>query len=181
VQVELLMNDRNLDLIDDRLDLAVRFGELPDSSQVAFALGAVRPVFCASPRYLARVGIPAHPQDLEHHVCTRFTGFARLREWTFHKGEEVLKVPVAGAFRCNLEQNLLDACVDGFGIGRFLSYVVAPMVASRRLKLVLEDYAPPPWPVNLLAPRTQLLPARTRLMLEWLRKKLSRRLAACRI
>jgi DNA-binding transcriptional LysR family regulator len=178
VTVEFLMSDRNIDLVEEGMDLGVRFGQLPDSSLVAFRIGEVRPVVCASPRYLARAGTPVHPHELARHSCLRFTGFSRYREWTFHKDGEVIRMPIPATLRCNHGQNLIEACIEGIGIGRFLSYQVAPLIASRRLKLLFEDYAAPPWPVNIVVPSAQLLPARTRLLLEWLRKKLPPRLKA---
>jgi DNA-binding transcriptional LysR family regulator len=181
VRVELLMSDRYVDLVEEGMDVGMRIGQLPDSSLVALPVGEVRPVVCASPRYLARAGTPAHPRDLSQHACLRFTGFSRFREWTFHKDGEVIKIQIPDRLRCNFGENLIEACVDGVGIGRFLSYQVAAPVASRRLKLLLEDYAPPPWPVNVVVPSVQLLPARTQLIVEWLRKRLPARLTAVRL
>jgi DNA-binding transcriptional LysR family regulator len=169
VTVEFLMSDPYVDLVEQGMDLGVRIGQLPDSSLVAFPVGEVRLVLCASPRYLAKAGTPAHPRDLARHTCVRFTGFSRFREWTFHKNGELIKVSIAGSLRCNFGENLIEA------------YQVWAFVAARRLRLLLDDYAPPVWPVNVLVPSAQLLPARTRLMVEWLRRRLPPRIAAVRI
>jgi DNA-binding transcriptional LysR family regulator len=181
VTVEFFLVDRTVDLVEEELHLGVRIGHLPSSSLVASPVGEVRLVLCASPRYLARAKTPTHPRDLAQHDCLRFTGFSRVPEWSFNVSGEVLKMSVSGQFYSNQVASLIDACVDGLGIGRFMSYQVAALVATRRLRLVLDEYAPPPLPVNVLTPGVELLPARTRLMLEWLRKKLPPRLVACRL
>ena len=181
VTVEFLLLDRVVDLVEEEVHLGVRIGHLPASSLVALPVGEVRLVLCASPRYLARTKTPTHPRDLAQHNCLRFTGFSRVPEWGFNVGGEALKVSVSGQFYSNQVASVIDACVDGFGIGRFMSYQVAELVATKRLKLVLDEYAPPPLPVNVLTPSARLLPIRTRVVLDWLRKRLPPRLAACRI
>ena len=85
-------------------------------------------------------------------LCLRFTGFSRVPEWSFNVSGEVLKVSVSGRFYSNQVASVIDACVDGVGIGRFMSYQVAALVATRRLRLVLDEYAPPPLPVNVFRP-----------------------------
>jgi len=181
VAVEFLLVDRNVDLVEEELHLGVRIGHLPASSLVASPVGDVRLVLCASPRYLAQAKTPTHPREVAQHNCLRFTGQSRVPEWSFHVGGEVLKVSVSGQFYSNQVASVIDACVDGVGIGRFMSYQVAALVATKRLRVLLDEYMPPPLPVNILTPGVELLPARTRLMLEWLRKKLPPRLVACRI
>jgi DNA-binding transcriptional LysR family regulator len=181
VTVDFLLVDRSVDLLEEELHLGVRIGHLPASSLVASRVGEVRLVLCASPRYLARANTPTHPRDLAEHSCLRFTGFSRVPEWSFNVSGEVLKMSVSGRFYGNHVASLIDACVDGVGIGRFMSYQVAALIAAKRLRLVLDEFAPSPLPVNVLTPSVQLLPTRTRAMLEWLRKKLPPRLVACRI
>lgn len=182
VSVDLLLLDRTADLVEERLDVGVRIDRLADSSLVAHAVGEVRLVLCASPEYLARSGNPAHPRDLRHHACLRFSGFTRpTMEWSFMVGREELKVPVSGPLSVNQNAALIDACAGGMGIARFLSYQVAPLVASGRLQPVLSEFWEPPRPVSVVVPSARLLPARTRRMVEWLRAELPPRLAACRI
>lgn len=183
VSVDLVMTDRNIDLVEERLDVGVRIGHLADSSLVAHAVGEVRLVLCASPEYLARSGTPAHPRELQQHACLRFSGFRRPVAWNFTVDGEELKVPVSGPLLVNQTAGLLDACADGMGIARLLSYQVASLVASGRLQLLLPDFllSEPPRPVSVVVPSARLLPARTRRLVDWLRAGLPSRLAACRI
>jgi DNA-binding transcriptional LysR family regulator len=177
VSVDLLLVDRVVNLLEEGLDVGVRIAELPDSSLVALPVGEVRRVVCASPRYLARAGTPKTPQALREHACLRFAGLGATHEWTFREAGRKLVVPVRGPLAGNQADALVEACADGLGVGMFLSYQVARLVAARRLKLLLADYWPLPVPVSVVYPHAKLLPARTRLFVDWLRERLPGRIA----
>jgi DNA-binding transcriptional LysR family regulator len=175
--VDFLLVDRVVNLLEEGLDLGVRIGALADSALVAVPLGEVRRVVCASPAYLARAGTPHAPRDLRAHSCLRFAGLGPTHEWTFFEAGRRLAVPVAGPLSGNQAEPLLDACADGLGVGMFLSYQVAPLVAAGRLTLLLADWCPQPVPVSVVYPHAKLLPARTRLFVDWLRARLPARIA----
>jgi DNA-binding transcriptional LysR family regulator len=177
VSVDLLFVDRVVNLLEEGLDAGVRIADLPDSSLVAIPVGEVGRVVCASPKYLARAGTPKTPQELRAHACIRFAGLGATHEWTFQEGGRKLTVPVRGPLAGNQADALVEACAGGLGIGMFLSYQAAPLVAAGRLKLLLADYWPPPVPVSVVYPHAKLLPARTRLFVDWLRERLPRRIA----
>ncbi|HKC45610.1 MAG TPA: LysR family transcriptional regulator [Burkholderiales bacterium] len=177
VSIDLLFVDRVVNLLEEGLDAGVRIADLPDSSLVAIPVGEVRRVVCASPKYLARAGTPKTPQELRTHACIRFGGLGAPHEWTFQEPGRKLAVPVRGPLAGNQADALVEACADGLGIGMFLSYQVAPLVAAGRLKLLLADYWPPPVPVSVVYPHAKLLPARTRLFVDWLRERLPQRIA----
>jgi DNA-binding transcriptional LysR family regulator len=177
VSVDLLFVDRVVNLLEEGVDAGVRIADLPDSSLVAIHVGEVRRVVCASPKYLARAGTPDTPQELGSHACLRFAGLGATHEWTFSAGGRRLAVPVRGPLAANHADALLETCADGLGVGMFLSYQVAPLVAAGRLKLVLGDYWPPPVPVSVVYPHAKLLPTRTRLFVDWLRERLPARIA----
>jgi DNA-binding transcriptional LysR family regulator len=86
-------------------------------------------------------------------------------------------VPVTGPLSSNQAEPLVEACADGLGVGMFLSYQVAPQVAAGRLQLLLAEWCPPPVPVSVVYPHAKLLPARTRLCVDWLRTRLPARIA----
>lgn len=176
VSVDLLFVDRVVNLLEEGLDVGVRIAELPDSSLVAIPAGEVRRVVCASPKYLARAGTPETPQDLRGHACIRFAGLGATHEWSFREAGRKLAVPVRGPLAGNQADALVEACAGGLGIGMFLSYQVAPLVAAGRLKLLLGDYLPPPIPVSVVYPHAKLLPVRTRLLVDWLRGELPQRI-----
>jgi len=147
VNLRLVLTDRQLNLIDDHLDLAVRVGDLPDSSLVAVRIGQIRTVVCASPGYLDAHGIPKTPQGLAAHDCVTFTALGAAEAWTFQGAETVR---VRSRMVVSTAEAALDAAVWGVGLARVLSYQAADAVKSGRLKVVLKKFETPPLPVNLV-------------------------------
>ncbi len=167
VSVELLLLDRVVSLVEDGIDVAVRIGHLADSSLIAIPTGHIRRQVCASPEYLGSRGTPQEPNDLLNHECLRLTGLTPSAVWNFYLKGRVISVPVSGSFVCNQASATIDACVGGLGIGTFLSYQIAPLVAQGKLKLLLTDYEPPPIPLSIVYPHAKLLSARVRVFAEW--------------
>lgn len=173
VRVELLLFDRNVDLVEEGIDLAVRIGELPDSSMVAVPVRSVRRVVCASPSLLDSVGRPGRPDELGGLPCILFTGLSAPDGWRFQENQRRFTVGVSGSFSCNHLGAARDACAEGLGFGRFFSYQVAPMLEAGTLEAVLEEYEPAPLPVSLVYPASRLVPARQRLLIAWLKDALA--------
>ena len=167
MRVSLLLLDRVADLLEEGFDLGVRIGILENSSLVARPLATVRRVVVASPGWLRRHGIPRHPRQLRDVNCVRFLG-SPLSWWTFHERARRFTVSVAGNLEFNHVAPAIHACAAGAGVGAFMSYQVAPFVARGELRIVLERFEPPPQPVNVVYPHARLLPARTRLLIDWL-------------
>ena len=170
--VELLLLDRVVSLVEDGIDVAIRIGHLADSSLIAIPAGNIRRVVCASPKYLKTKGLPLEPNDLPKHDCLRLTGVTPSAVWNFQSKERTISVPVNGPFICNQAATTIDACVDGLGIGTFLSYQVASLIAKKKLKVILVDYEPPPIPLSIVYPHAKLLSARVRIFAEWARDSL---------
>ena len=174
VVAELLFVNRVVGLVEEGVDVAVRIGHLADSSLVAIPVGEVRPVVCASPGYLRRRGVPRRPGDIRQHRCIRFTGLQPRSEWRFRAESRNTVVAVAGALTVNQADVAVDACASGLGLGFFLSYMVAPLKRSGKLKYVLEDFEAEPLPVHVAYPHSRLLSASVRafvdLCVERLRK-----------
>jgi len=177
VEGELVLLDRIVDLIDEGLDLAVRIGQLADSSLIAIPCGTTRRVVCASPAYLRKAGRPKHPSELSQHRCIRMTSLAPGPQWEFLEGGRPLRVTVSGPFRTNQADSAIDACRRGLGCGFLLHYQVRDALAAGELKLLLEGYELKPWPVNVVYPHARLLPSRVRVFLDWFVPQLRRRLA----
>ena len=170
VSAELLFVDRVVNLVEEGIDAAVRIGRLPDSSLSAIPLGKVRRVVCASPAYLRAHGVPRRPEELPAHRCVRFTGLTAHSEWTFSSPRR--KVAIASVVTCNQVDAALEACIDGLGLGSFLSYMVAPHVRAGRLKYVLEDFEGEPLPVNFIYPQSRMLSPTVRAFADLCAKKL---------
>jgi DNA-binding transcriptional LysR family regulator len=152
MSVRLLLLDRPVSLADEGLDLAVRIGELADSSLQALRAREVRSVVCASPAYLKKAGVPASPEDLSGHDCIAFTATTpSVDRWTFpRRGARARLVAVRPRLVVNTGQAAIDAALAGLGIVRVLSYQVERPVARGELRLLLEAFEPSPLPVHLL-------------------------------
>ncbi|SFC70329.1 LysR family transcriptional regulator [Massilia yuzhufengensis] len=167
VQVELVLSDRNLDMIDNGIDLALRIGALDDSSLVARKLGVVRRVTVASPAYLARRGEPATPEALAGHELILTTTVRGLPEWRYQAGAREHIVRFTPRLQLNDVEGVLGAARDGFGIARALSYQVAPDLATGALAPLLAAYEPAPLPVHLVYPSARHMAARQRAFVDF--------------
>ena len=173
LQVEMVFNDRNLDLIEHGIDLALRIGPLPDTGMVARKVGQVRRILVASPAYLARRGTPATPLALEQHDVIYNAGHGNNTEWRFREQGRELLVRLNPRLAVNEIDAILMAVLAGRGIGRPLSYQVADQLASGELLRILPDYEPDALPVQLLVPSARHMPPRLRACFDFLVAKLS--------
>jgi DNA-binding transcriptional LysR family regulator len=139
VQIELQLNDRVVDLIDEGFDAAFRFGELPDSSLIARPLRSLNRVVCASPTYLTRHGIPQKPGDLLNHNCLAFHYVHPERDWVF-PGANGQSVRIAGQLTVNNGPALLQAALADIGIAMLPDYLVAEDLAAGRLVRLFPEY-----------------------------------------
>jgi DNA-binding transcriptional LysR family regulator len=169
IDVRLVLSDRNVDLIDDHIDVAVRIGALAESRMVATRVGAMRRVVCASPVYLAAVGTPKAPEALSVLACISFGASTSSTSWTFVTGKARTEhaVPVHSRLVVNTAEAAVDAAVAGIGMARVLSYQAAQAVADGKLKIVLTAYEPDPMPISLVYPEQNLLPRKTRAFLDF--------------
>jgi DNA-binding transcriptional LysR family regulator len=146
VEIELLLADRNVDLIDDAIDIAVRIGPLADSGLTARPVGELKRLWIASPAYLRKRGTPRVPTDVADHEAV----FGSLRGSSRGPSRRSRGVRVAGRLRVDDVETRLRAVLDGRGIGQFLSYQVADALAAGRLVRLLRAFEPPAIPVHLL-------------------------------
>jgi DNA-binding transcriptional LysR family regulator len=150
VDVRLVLSDRNAEMIDEGIDVAVRIGSLPDSSLVATRAGSVRLVACASPAYLRERGRPSRPEDLAAHDCVTLTMLASPERWSFPGRRGMRSVAVRSRLGVTTAEAAIDAAAEGLGVTRVLSYQAAAAIAAGRLVPVLERFEPAPVPVSVL-------------------------------
>lgn len=174
IVVRITYSDRSANLLDDRLDLALRVGTLPDSRLVAIRVGEVRHVVCASPSYFTARGTPKTPEDLEAHDCITFDVLTGYEHWPFAGGP----VPVRSKLVVNTAEAAIDAAVAGVGITRVLSYQVAEAISDKRLVLVLQKFEPASLPVHLVHTGTPVMPAKCRAFIDFVTPRLRERLSA---
>jgi len=166
VRVELTLNDRNLDLIEEGLDLAVRIGPLADSTLVARSVGSVRRVVVASPDYLARRGIPLAPSDLATHDTIFGMARSPAREWRFGPSQWGAVVRLTPRLLVDDVDTQLQAARAGRGIARPLSYQVTDELADGTLVRLLQDFEPDPLPVQLVTLRRSYIAPKVRAFLD---------------
>jgi DNA-binding transcriptional LysR family regulator len=179
INVRLTLSDRNVHLIDDHIDLAVRIGALQDSSMVATRVGAVRRVVCASPAYFAGVGTPKVPEDLSALACVNFDGFTSPTAWTFSSADKRSErtVPIRSRLSVSTAEAAIDAAVAGVGVTRVLSYQASNAIAEGKLKIILAAYEPEPLPINLVHVGQSPLPLKTRAFLDFVAPRIRERAA----
>jgi DNA-binding transcriptional LysR family regulator len=178
VQVDLNLLDRAVDLLEEGIDVAVRIGQLADSSLVALPLGETPRLICASPAYLARHGTPRRPGDLLRHACIVPNSAAHWSEWEFQHRGKVEKIQPTASFRTNQMEAALAACAAGIGCGRFLGYQAATALARGELVRLLTTYEPAPAPVSIAFPHSRLMSSRVRTFVDFAAPALKARLAA---
>ncbi|WP_230534269.1 LysR family transcriptional regulator [Microvirga roseola] len=162
-----LFVDRVVSLMEEGLDVAVRIAHLPDSGMTALKVGAVRRVVCASPGYLAEHGIPQEPHDLIRHHTIAFQGVTPAPEWSFRDGGSEVRVRPSPRLEVNTAEMAITAAVQGHGLTRVLSYMVAPELASGRLKIVLAEYEPASVPIHLVHREGRQASARVRAFVDF--------------
>lgn len=165
VQARTLFVDRIVNLMEEGLDVAVRIGELPDSSLIAARAGTIRRVLCASPDYLKNRGLPEHPRQLEKH---RLVSGDSSSCWDFREK----KIRIEPALTVNTNAAAIQAAVGGWGITRVLSYQVAQQVASGQLQILLPEFEPPSWPIHVLHQEGQRVSAKVRAFVDLLVQRL---------
>lgn len=174
VRAEVTLHDRNLDLIESELHVAVRIGALADSSLVARRVGSVRRITIASPGYLSRHGEPRAPADLAGHQTILTTAVSATPEWRFEAGGRPRVTRLQPRLAINDIEAALAAVLAGQGVGRALSYQVADELADGRLVRLLRAFEPQPLPVHLLSAGGRFMPPLVRAFLDYATPRLER-------
>jgi DNA-binding transcriptional LysR family regulator len=169
VSVQLQLLDRVVNLVEEGIDVGVRIGQLEDSSLIAQPVGSMRRLTVAAPSYLAWRGVPEHPRELLAHECVRFASTG-APPWAFRAEGKALSVAVKSRFSVNQSATAAVACASGLGIGMFFAYQVAPYLASGALRVILAEFETPPRPIHVVYPEARLLPARTRVFIDAIKR-----------
>ena len=176
IDIRLALGDRIVNLLDEHADVAVRIGDLPDSSLLATRVGFVHWVICGSPDYFAVRGAPQNPKELSAHDCVTFEGLMSPKVWIFRMGRGETAVPVHSRLTVNTAEAAIDAAIAGVGITRVLSYQVANALQAGSLVTALKPFETSPAPVNLVYSGQGLIPLKLRAFLDfaapWLRARL---------
>jgi len=142
VKLDLDMTDRQVDLVAEGVDLAIRIGRLADSSLIARKLATIEMVIAASPAYFARFGTPRTLADLKSHNCLEYR-HSQGTHWPLTVSGRLEQVAVAGSYKANNGDVLRDAAVAGLGLVQLPTFIVQPDIDAGRLVTAMDDYAPP--------------------------------------
>jgi len=167
ISIEMVMDDKVADLIGEGFDIAIRGGDLPDSSLIARKLAPLRNVLCASPEYIEKHGRPVELSQLADHNCLIFTYSKDIKEWLFIKDGQTQSVEVTGNYNVNNSEALREALLQGVGIGRLPTFVAGPDIKSGELVSLFEEYQMPDKTIYAVFPERQYLPSKVRAFIDF--------------
>ncbi|GIQ78313.1 LysR family transcriptional regulator [Bradyrhizobium sp. RD5-C2] len=166
VDVQLGLQDRPVNFWEEQIDVALRIGELTDSSLIAVKAGEIRRVMCASPDYLKSRGAPRSPGDLSTHDCITYPPMHSPSLWRFKRDKTEYAVPVRSRLVVSNTESASDAARAGLGLTVVFSYQVAELIRSGELIPVLQDVQPPALPVNFVYSPNRFMPVKLRAFLD---------------
>lgn len=169
ISVRLLQSDRNLHLIEDQVDMAVRIGSLPDSSMVATRVGTMPTVVCATPKILTTLGTPQRPEELTSFPCVAFHPLVARPTWTFKRADRsaLLEIPITPRLSVTTAAAAVWAAKQGVGATRLFLYQCADALQQGDLLPILREFEPDPAPVSLLHAARGALPLKMRAFLDF--------------
>jgi DNA-binding transcriptional LysR family regulator len=168
LKIELTLNDRFIDPIEEGVDVTIRIGALADSSLIARKLAPARRVLAAAPGYLRRHGTPGSPDDLTSHRCLSYGHTTTLPKWQLVRDGEAISVPITAPLCCNNGDVLRVAALSGEGIALLPTFLVGRDIAAGELRLVLPQYAPTALGIYALYAPNRYLAAKTRVLIDFL-------------
>lgn len=178
IDIQLRLVDRNIDLVGDHVDMAIRIGHLPDSSMVATTVGQLRTLTCASPALLAERGSPQTPGDLQHYPCIALDTPTPTPAWRYKApgASNFVDITVRPRLTVTTADAAAEAAIQGIGITQLLHYQVADALADGSLRPLLESHEIEPSPVHMLHASRGQMPLKMRCFLDFAAPRLRVRL-----
>jgi LysR family transcriptional regulator for bpeEF and oprC len=175
VQLAVSLTDRYVDLVEEGLDLAIRFGPLQDSSLIARRLTSTQFQIVAAPGYLAKHGWPREPEDLAEHSCLAFTlrDTRLLRDWRLRSGETETVITPRADITFNDGAALAAAACAGYGLAQMHDYYTDTPIAAGELQPVMEAFRPDPEPISLVYPQGRHLSPKVRAFIDFMTARFS--------
>ena len=168
VSVEMEVSSRHVDLVGEGIDVAIRIGRLSDSALVARRIGDMRMITLASADYIARHGAPQKLEELRDHQRIGYVYQGDVVGWGFNAEGRQITIDGAGAFRTNDADHVRGAVLAGLGIAHHASWLFTDVLASGEVAQILEQHAPPPFPINAVTAAGRRMPSRVRQFIELL-------------
>lgn len=167
VNLDIQLTDQVVDLVEEGLELGVRIGNLSPSTLMARPIGIIDQVVVATPKYLAKRGVPESPLDLAAHPCVLYSGGTRWTRWEFESETGRHAVEVTGPVRVNDPDAMFELVLAHQGIAMVPDWVVGDEIKTDKVRLLLQDYYPIPMPVNIVYPQTRFLSQRARSFIDF--------------
>lgn len=172
LQVQLTLNDRFVDPIEEGFDVTIRIAEpQPIASLFVQPLGMTQRVLCAAPHYLHHRGIPLHPQDLSAHSCLHYGHLAAEHRWLLRNAVDEYPVLVKGTLCSNNGEVLKQAAIGGLGITLLPTFIVGKAIEQGLLQIVLPTFQASALSIDLLYPINRHLSTKIRLLVDFLREQ----------
>jgi DNA-binding transcriptional LysR family regulator len=162
LDIELVLDDRNVDLVNEGIDVALRMGAMPDSNMTARRIAEGRRVVVATPAYLQRHGTPTSPDELISHQAVIYTRGGGGESWTFRKAPAEVSVVLQGRLKVTQAEGLREAVNCDMGLAVALEWAFSPELRSGKVVAVLEDWALPPTNLSAVYPTGRLASAKAR-------------------
>jgi DNA-binding transcriptional LysR family regulator len=170
----LQLTDENVDLVSAGIDVAVRIGELKDSSLIARQIGLTRRRVFAAPSYLERHGVPLTPKDLTDHNCLVFNQLEHFASWRFEHNGRWNSVQVSGNVRSNNSEAVRQLVLNGLGVSLSPLWLFRQDLREGRVVAILESYSPASLPIHAVTPPDRRQSARVRAFIDYLRDAFAR-------
>ena len=170
ISLDFDVSPQRIDMILGHFDVALRLGELPDSTLVAHPLTRLGTHVYAAPQYINQRGAPRHPRELAEHECVRILGPRRTSHWAFRREGEHVSVEVNGRLALNNMGMICRLVADGVGVGILAERIASEYIQADRLVRLLPGWSCAPFPVVALT-ATQTLSAAARVFIDFLRDR----------
>jgi DNA-binding transcriptional LysR family regulator len=162
IEITALFLDRVVNMLEEGVDVAVRIGELPDSSYKALKVGQVRRVLCASPSYLSKFGTPDSLEALDQHQLIASMAINPNIDWRFEKNGAVFNKRIKPRMRVTSNDAAIEAAVSDLGITQLISYQIAPQLAAGELVIILDAFETKPLPIHVMHRESRYASAKIR-------------------
>jgi DNA-binding transcriptional LysR family regulator len=179
LRVDLVLADFARDMVEDRIDLALRVGTVNDPDSVVKRIACTPLVCVGSRRYFERHGIPKEPADLAHHNCLVYGGLMESADWPFHGPQGRFSVAVSGTLSSNSVETIRSAVLAGVGIGLFAKLSLTDELSHPDIVTVLDDFIQDARDVSIVWPRRRFVPARVRRVTDFFAGEIPKRLERC--
>ncbi len=169
IRLDMSFSEKMLNLVEENIDVAIRLGDLKDSSMMARRLGSYKLIIVAAPAYLEKHIEPQHPRELSQHNCLIYTLGSNGAIWNFANQKRDSAVHVSGNFQCDTGFGLMEMVLAGTGIALMPTWLVTPHIKSGRLNHLLKDYYQS-FPISAVYPQNRYIPLKTKCFIDFMEK-----------